>query len=329
MTTNLAYTYEPMSFGQDITLPEKSIKAYKSIVANSNSPSKDWVFTQKGEFLAVPGNFVQVLTVGPRGWNDTNLRVNEKGELARTRHTDPTYRIDAPWWDAVNSVWLDGYYRVWPSAPLGTWFNEVWPKAALTIRTNNSTLFIDVSNSPSESVVVFGHNNDITLKVKSGEQSRLMQTRAAVVINGDSNYIRGYAEHPMTAVYVRGNTNHFVDFIASASEVGYDVGTIYIQGVGYNGTTFTNTQAIAKDRRYAAQHLVAGFYIDDKHSNTISNKCWAHGYMYGVFSHGGNNQRIDHFHSVSNVTDIKFAPHVSSPLIMPTNNVVTNEVCVS
>ena len=164
-----------------VTLPDGGNYVIAPIdVAPSVAPGK-WIRTVGGAFSASPGQWVQWMGEGTVGWTDTVLRVDEKGNLARTRHNDASYRLDSPWWDGAR--WRDGWYRVWPSAPPGTWYNEVWPKPALTVTTNRSRIAFSVRGAPSE-VELHGSDNAVDATIDLGPQSRLMIDRPALRMFG-------------------------------------------------------------------------------------------------------------------------------------------------
>lgn len=154
---------------QDVTLPDGSAVSY---VVDCGDPNRGAVGPFEFRAQPVPsGLFQQALVKDDKGWNDANLKVVD-GQLQTTRHNDPLWPIAAPWY--VSGVWMPAWVRTWHRAPYGASNNEVWPaKPALRVATNRSKLYVTVNGSPCESFYLSGNDNDVTVFVRSGEQSRL------------------------------------------------------------------------------------------------------------------------------------------------------------
>ena len=305
---------------QVLTVPDGS---HVVIDQNLGDPNKGatgaWVRSLTGPLPPTPGPpvlFQQALCEGPKGWNDTNLKI-VNGLPQLYRHNDPTYPIGSPWYDysspSINK-WSPAYVRAWYRTPFGTYFNEVWPYAAFDIRGNKLTIDARVIGSPSESLRVVGNDNLVRVFVVSGEQSRLMADRPPVHIKGDRNTLSGTIDGQMGGVMFDGQENWAVDLTVYGGSVADDIGLVTYRK-GSSGTVLRSKVA-QKTRLYPVVHGVFLIYSDDASKvNVIDSE--AVGGTYGFFSHGGANQRLDRFRGT-----FKFAPYFLTPAVKPTGNKV-------
>ena len=312
----------PVVYGTYV-LPDGGSYAFDALAVARTVEPGPWKRTENGAFAALPGQWVQWQAEGDRGWNDTMLKVNEKGELSLTRHNDPTYWLAAPWKDSPTAAWRAGWYRVWPSAPPGAWYNEVWPKAALTVKTNNSEIALSVSGAYCEALDLQGNGNTVNLYCESGEQARMMLTRATVMVNGSGNTVRGYVKSPMAGVYVRGNSNVLADMVIVAGANGGDIAGAYFEGAkqkadAKHDNRAVNCQVYCLGRAVPVTWLHAAFYFDDWHHDGTLTDCTAYGWDTGVFVHGGDGQRIEQFRALYCWEAVRVAPHFTAPTVVPT-----------
>ena len=307
---------------QDLTLDDKGTYSYVLALENSNDWGP-WILTENGEFEAEPGEWVRFLNNSWYGWLDVVLKVQNDGTLARTRHNDETFRLDKIWQNG--DTYRSGYYQVSKTPPIGAWNNEVWPKAAITLRTNNSDIYVHVTGSPSESVVLIGDNNSLHVYALPGVQSRLMQDRPTVQIKGNGNRLSGYIQSQMTGVFVNGNDNHLIDLtvVIGPDAVGDDVGGVCFYGRNQSGNRATRTHVISFGRAFPATHGWQGFYFDSRHEGGALNDCTVSGFMRGVFGHGVTNTKVDGFLSINNETPILFVPYFETPDVAPVGNSVS------
>lgn len=296
------------------TLTDGGSYTFKPITMVPQAPGP-WVRSTNGSHPALPGQWVQWMGEGPYGWTDTILLVNAKGGLNTTRHSDPTYLLDAPWFDRGTNTWRPGYVRVWKTPPVGVWNNEVWPRAVLSVTTDRSTVVIDVTGAPSE-VEVHGDYNDIYLTADLGPQSRLMIDRAALRLFGNHNRVHGWIRTEMTAVRVYGEYNLLDGMSVEGLEVGNDVGLV-VFGRNTQGNSARNVFAMCRARKYPASWVHTAFYLDDNTPNQTIEDCWASGFQSGVFVHGGNGNRVTNFVGVDCEVPVVFAPHFSTPTLTP------------
>lgn len=264
--------------------------------------------------------YVQALAKGDRGWNDINVRVVD-GKPSLTRHNDKEYRIAEPVYDYEKKQFKEAYWWYWKSAPVGSWNNEVWPHAGLTLKGNGFTAFVTVLGSPSECLRIEGSDNDVTAYCVSGTQSRYMADRPNTHIKGDRNTLRGFIDSPGTGVFVIGNDNRFLDLTVYAMAVMDDSAAVHLYGFIYGGTTFTNCSFYLKKRLYEITHQVSGAMADDKHFGVTTWNVRAQGgFTHGFFSHGGDGHNIRRFTSVGNGAAVTFSPWFKTPDIAPVNN---------
>ena len=200
---------------------------------------------------------------------------------------------------SVENVWVQPLSR----QPFGNVdsMGRIWPDedGAITIYTNRSTLDVTVYGSPCESVRLVGNDNVLTVRAYSGEQSLFKLGRPAVHVLGDRNTVTGYAEHPMCALYVRGNDTTVKNFEAVGGSVGDDTGMIYFQGyerdaggakiLGYHtGATIRNVKVRQSGRWYAPTHGTNAVYFDDGFSRAKVDTLDVYGYFTRpVFANGG------------------------------------------
>lgn len=301
----------------DIALPDGSTATYSVVCQNANAFGP-WAFSASGPVASPAGSYQDALTVGDRGWNDTSLRMTEKG-IQTTRYNDPSWDISAPW--RQSGVWQPAYVRVSLAPPIGASNGEVWPKAALTIRANRSRLVVEVRNAPCESLRVVGSDNDVTVYAFSGEQSRLMLNRPAVHVEGARNKVHGYADHPLCALYVKGPDNEVSRFTAVGGEVGDDTGLVYIDKVSAR-TRLVGVSVVARPRKYPVSHGQQGFYLDEQVSGCVLTDCSAYGFQRGVYGHGASYTTVKGLRAALCQTAVLFAPYFKTPNVQPAGNVV-------
>lgn len=303
-----------------INQPDGTFATYNVDCGNPNAGKVvAWSLVQ-GEPSVAPLTFTQGLPVGDRGWQDENRKSDEFGKIEQVA---PLFR---------DGGWKPAYYRSWSAPPFGSYQRLVWPAqdGALTVLTNNSTVVAFVKGSPCESLRIIGDNNKVFVVADSGEQSRLMLTRPAVIINGDGNTVTGWARHPICALYLRGNANNVLNFTAviGPSAVGDDTGAVYYEGkAGQKGGSVTNLTVVNEGRAYPYQHMTAGLYLDDKYSYCkITNLTVIGQFKYGLFSHGGNYNTVSGLTTVGVEFSHKFASHFTTSSTAPIGCKATNVV---
>ena len=329
-SASVALPLTTMPFGTTITLPDGSTGAYDAAVVNTNRWG-EWYPSLSGSYTASPGDYVQFLGVGSSGWIGCTLRVGSSGELLRTKHDDPTYRLDSAWCiDPLANTWRPGFVRT--SKPdhkmMGAYYNQVWPaEAAITIVTNNSRLYVRSTGSPSRAVTIRGSGNVVDVVATQGEQSNNQLDFGAVYVEGSSNTVTGYADGKMAAVFFKGPLNRAVNVVGLGAEIGDDVGVFYVRKES-NGAVFDRCTAIRKSRYIAPSHGVQGFYIDDRSSGASLTNCAAFGFDTtvgrGVFVHGGNDTKVSGFLSYASGIPVKVVPHFTTPTILPTGTLISS-----
>lgn len=312
--------FERRDFGTIITLADRSTAAYKVECANTNHWG-EWFPCSQGMdgwpdgYLPLTNGYIQFLSADDAGWHGSTLKI-VNGVLQRTK-PDGT-RLDSPWW--TGEKWRAGYCRI-ASSVMGQSGVEVWPKEdALRVKTNRSKLYVTVEDSPSRCLYVEGDYNDVTVEVYQGQQSNLIQDLASVYFKGKGNVLRGVAKGSLCAAFFNGPDNRTLDFTAEVEGIGADRGGVYWKK-GSNGFRATNTIVKVGKREWPCLHGDQGFYIDDQTSNGSLYNCKVFGeFTRGVFVHGGYNVTVDRFHSQGPSVSVLFAPHFTTPGVIPTGN---------
>ena len=201
--------------------------------------------------------------------------------------------------------------NVWAQPLTGKPFGNVdslrraWPAetGAITVRTNGSRVSATVYGSPCESVRLIGNDNVLTVYAVSGEQTLFKMGRPAVLVQGSRNRVSGYAEHPLCALYVRGNDTTVANFEAVGGSVGDDTGMLYfandykVNGVKqfgyYNGATLRNVTIRQSGRKYQPIHGTNGAYFDDGFSRISIDRLNVYGYFTRPwFANGGTGYTV-------------------------------------
>lgn len=302
-----------------VTLPDGGNYEISLTAPSYGSPS-EWKRTTGGNLPRLDsGQWVQVMLDGHDGWRNTILKIGRDGKPIGTRHSDRNHRLDAPWRDGGR--YKDGWYRVWPAAPAGhpgPQWNELDPKALLTIRTNRSTIKFKGRGAPAEGLQLFGDDNRVNVELVGGPKVALEIDRPELRVWGDRNRITGRVTTEMVGVRLNGDDNELRDMVVTGLEVGNDVGLIVFPGRGFDGNRAVNVTAVCAVRRYPVTWVHTGFYLDDRASNNVITASRSKGFQSGVFVHGGSNNRIDITAEECEVP-VNIVPHFSSPRQVPNN----------
>ena len=274
--------------------------------------------------------WVRYLDNSYMGWHDSIMRVKEDGFLARFRHSDPTRRMDWPWYLEEQGLWRGGYVQYLYEDPFGVWFNEVWPTnfGALTLRVDRAEIYVRVKGSPCESVIIVGDRNRVHVYADPGPQSRLMLDRPSVMIRGHGNRVYGQATSQLGVLHFRGHDNHAIGFQADLIDsVGSDMGAFYtgaqkINGVKYGwvGSRFTRCRAVRHNALWLGVHGENGFYIDDRHKRARLIDCEAVGFTTGAQFHGAEYCKLYGFTAVACERPYRFDPHFQTKTKKPRGN---------
>lgn len=302
-----------------VTLPDGGNYVF-DLTAPSYAAPSGWKRTTGGNLPKLKaGEWVQIMLDGKDGWRNTVMKIGRDGKPLGTRHSDRSHRLDAPWHD--NGKYHDGWYRVWPSTPPGQpspeW-NELDPKALLTVRTNGSTIKFKGRNAPAEGLQIYGDDNRLDVDLAGGPKIALEIDRPELRVWGDRNRVTGRITTEMVGVRLNGANNELRDLVVIGLEVGNDAGLVVFPGRGKNGNRAINVLAVCQVRRYPVTWVHTGFYLDDRSSNCVLVDCRAKGFQSGVFVHGGSNNTIE-LTSEDCEVPVIIVPHFTSPRDKPSN----------